>query len=852
MAWQYTPYILPLLFAAAISALLCAYAWRHRAVQGAAAFALLMAAVGEWSLGYAFELWNPSLSAKIFWTSFNFIGIVSLPVALLVFVLQYTNNERWVTRRNLALLAIFPVVTLLLAWTNRWHKLIRSVEALDISGPLPVFKPTYNYVFWAYYAFTFAVIICAVVIVARTLAKSQGLQRRQMALLLISFFIPWIGNFIYLFGLKPPYGLDLTPFGFAIAGLLMAWALFRYRMLDVLPVAREAIVENMHDGVLVLDDRNRIVDVNPAAQTILGRAEAELTGQSIELIWGAWPGFNASKPDQEVEINTGDGKQVRAYELRISPLLQRGNRVRGHLVLLHDITQRKLVEAALQRAKEEAETANRAKSSFLANMSHELRTPLNAIIGYSEMLQEEAGELGQPELVPDLKKIHAAGKHLLSLINDILDLSKIEAGKLQLYIENFNLQATLQDVITTVQPLMEKNQNTLLVNIDPGIGQMHADQTKVRQILFNLLSNAAKFTKNGDITLSGKLLRSPEGDRVRLQVHDTGIGMTPEQIDKLFQPFVQADASTTRKFGGTGLGLAITRHFCQMMNGEVKVDSQPGQGTTFTVELPLQVPDTGPAAAPAKPAAPQRPAAGTILVVDDDVTMRDLLRRYLVKEGFQVTEACNGSEALKLVHEVHPNAITLDVLMPGMDGWAVLSALKSDLTTADIPVIMITFLDNRELGYSLGVTDYLTKPVDRERLMSILAKYRCNQPRQVLVVEDDGGTREMLRRTLEKDGWQVGEAENGRVALEQVAKQVPQVILLDLMMPEMDGFEFINRLRQTAAWRTIPIVVVTAKDLTDEDRLRLNGYVEKILQKGAYTREELLAQIRDLVTRVIK
>ncbi|MDH4207903.1 MAG: response regulator, partial [Anaerolineae bacterium] len=532
-----------------------------------------------------------------------------------------------------------------------------------------------------------------------------------------------------------------------------------------------------------------------------------------------------------------------------------------------------------QEAREAAEAASRAKSTFLANMSHELRTPLNAIIGYSEMLAEDFQDEGLEDFVPDLQKIRAAGRHLLSLINDVLDLSKIEAGKMELYLETFEVSRLVDDVVSTAQPLLEKNANTLGVRCADDLGTMHADLTKVRQSLFNLLSNAGKFTEQGTITLDVARETVDGADWVTFRVSDTGIGMTPEQVEKLFQAFSQAEASTARKYGGTGLGLAITRRFCQMMGGDITLESELGVGSTFTIRLPAQAverkaepmpvaePRFEPVPEGACPACPEpsrgepaegarpEPAEGTstVLVIDDDPRVLDMMRRFLSKEGFQVETASGGEEGLRLARELRPDAITLDVLMPGMDGWTVLTTLKSDPVLADIPVVMLTIVDDKSKGYALGASEYMTKPIDRERLVAVLQKYRSDPPPFcVLVVEDEAMTREVLRRTLEKEGWAVSEAENGRAALERVAENPPGLILLDLMMPEMDGFQFMDELRKNEAWRSIPVVVITAKDLTAEDRLRLNGYVEKILQKEAHSREALLAEVGHLVAASIR
>jgi signal transduction histidine kinase/DNA-binding response OmpR family regulator len=502
-------------------------------------------------------------------------------------------------------------------------------------------------------------------------------------------------------------------------------------------------------------------------------------------------------------------------------------------------------DAELTVAKEVAEQANRTKSTFLANMSHELRTPLNAIIGYSEMLEEESQDRGLADLAPDLGKIHAAGKHLLALINDVLDLSKIEAGKMELFLEDFDVRALVQDVEATIRPMVEKNENLLEVRCPADVGQIHADLTRVRQILFNLVSNAAKFTQRGRVAVEVQPVRIQGQPWVEFAVADSGIGLTPEQQRRLFQSFSQADPSTSRKYGGTGLGLVISRRFAQMMGGDITVHSEFGRGSTFTVRLPRMggppVPIPGHAAVGAEPSSP----GPLVLVVDDDKATRELITRGLEKEGFRVTVAPSGEEALRIARERKPDVISLDVVMPGMDGWTVLRTLKADPITAAIPVVMVSMLDDRDIGHALGAADYLTKPFDRQKLVTALRRYRRDgTQRPVLVVEDDAPTREVMKRALERDGWAVSEADNGRRGLQSVARQVPDLILLDLMMPEMDGFEFVAELRKSESGRRIPVVVVTAKELTEDDRRRLNGQVRRVLHKGSFSREELTAELR--------
>ncbi len=562
--------------------------------------------------------------------------------------------------------------------------------------------------------------------------------------------------------------------------------------------------------------------------------------------------------EHRIEIRSRDelGEVAQSFNQMAERLRQRSEELQQtNDQLQHEVAERIEAQEALEEAKEAAETANQTKSQFLANMSHELRTPLNAIIGYSEMLLEEAEDAGHEELTPDVEKIRTAGKHLLGLINDILDLSKVEAGKMELYLESFDVGAMLIDVVSTIQPLVEKNGNQLRLRTSDSMGPIHADQTKLRQILLNLLSNASKFTEQGTVTLSAEREADAHGNQwILFRVSDTGIGMTAEQMAKLFQPFTQADASTTRRYGGTGLGLTISKHFAEMMGGDISVESEPGIGTTFTGRLPTRVTEVK--RERRAPHAPLAPAASlsshesqaTVLVVDDEPDAREMIGRMLAREGFRVLRVSNGEDALRVAREEYPDVITLDVMMPGMDGWAVLGALKADPQLAEIPVVMLSILEEKSLGYALGAADYLTKPVERERLVSVLRRQLGDtaQSGPVLVVEDDPATREMVRRVLEREGREVVEAENGRVGLERVAERQPSLIVLDLMMPEVDGFAFINELREREGGCDIPIVVLTAKELTELERQRLHGCVERVLQKGAHPREALVAEVRRL------
>ena len=551
--------------------------------------------------------------------------------------------------------------------------------------------------------------------------------------------------------------------------------------------------------------------------------------------------------DFRLDLKTGDEIEILAEEF---------NKMTSSLQEAYAGLEKKVAERTreLVALNQKLDEANRLKSQFLANVSHELRTPLNAIMGYSEMLMEDAAEAGAEQAVADLEKINTSGKHLLELINTLLDISKIEAGKMDIHLETFSVADMVKEVTAVIRPLAQKNSNRLEVQCDNDTGSMNADLTKVRQVLFNLLSNACRFTEHGTVAMHVVRESSGEADWLLFRVRDTGIGLTGEQIGRLFQEFAQAEASTARNYGGTGLGLALSRRLCRMMGGDIEVESKVGEGSVFTVRLPrrVEVSHEDSESVAESPVRPVISGASTVLVIDDDATVRDLMQRFLSKGGFHVAMARDGDEGLRFARELRPDAITLDVMMPHKDGWAVLSALKADPDVAHIPVIMVSMVDNKNMGYSLGAADYLTKPIERDRLMAILNKYRkdtgdADAALSILVVDDDPAVRQLMRRILEKEGHTVIEAENGRRGLERLAKGIPSLILLDLMMPEMDGFEFVAELRKHAAWRNVPVIVVSAKHLSAEEWLQLSGAVQKILQKGAYSIDTLLDEIRDKV-----
>lgn len=556
--------------------------------------------------------------------------------------------------------------------------------------------------------------------------------------------------------------------------------------------------------------------------------------------------------------------------MEISQVWQAVNQLFSRLRLRDE--QLRLEHEAAQNALKEklqAESANKAKSQFLANMSHELRTPLNAIIGYSEMLREESVNIDHPHLNNDLKKIYAAGKNLLALINDVLDLSKIEAGRMQLYLEDVKVHLLVDEVVSIVKPMAGKNDDQIDVDCPEGVGTIKVDIMKLRQSLLNLLSNAVKFTKGGKIKLRVYREMLDGEEWIKFVVTDTGIGLSDSQMETLFNAFSQADMSTTRSYGGTGLGLTISQKFCRLMGGEISVESDLGRGSVFTISLPVMIKEPEstetPEEVPHKPRGSygkvraqqtgipelehdRRKKTSTIVIIDDDPMACDLQQRQLAKNGYQVVCAAGGEEGIRKINELVPDAILLDVMLSDMSGWQVLTYVKSQPGLVHIPVIMLTMIDEKNTAYSLGATAYLTKPIDWEKLVITINQcVRKAGQDTILVVDDDADARKLARLVLENEGYAVIEAENGYLGLMRVAERIPSVILLDLLMPNMNGHEFLNELEINERWREIPVIALTAMELDENETHRLENRVSFIIQKGAYSIDQVLMAVRDIL-----
>jgi len=502
----------------------------------------------------------------------------------------------------------------------------------------------------------------------------------------------------------------------------------------------------------------------------------------------------------------------------------------------------------METARDEARDASDQKTKFFANMSHELRTPLNAILGYGEMLYEDCEDLGYDDLLPDLKKITSSGSHLLSLINNILDLSKIEAGKMELFVTSFEIENMVQTIKDVSEPLAAKNDNGFVINLDGAMGSMSQDETKLRQCLTNFLSNGFKFTKNGTVTLDVKAKMVGDLEFIDFAVIDTGAGMSPEGVAKVFEEYTQAERSTSANYGGTGLGLPISKKFAEMMGGDVIVTSEEGVGSVFTMSVPRECPEYN-----------EDEVEGNVInldeqdnlvvLVDDDVAMHDLIKRTISKLNLTLLGATNSEKGMELIREVKPKLILLDVLMPGRDGWSLLKECKTDKDLKDIPVIMISQLNQSNLASSLGANDYLTKPIDRSHFINTLKRILGNdtQDKKVLVIDDDKDVRELLSRLLKDAGYRPIDARDGKEGLERT-KDEPALIILDLEMPRMDGFEFLdNYIKDVPEEKRAPVLVFSGKDLTDVQEDLLKERVVGLVKKDDVSMDNLSKMIQGIV-----
>jgi signal transduction histidine kinase/CheY-like chemotaxis protein len=624
--------------------------------------------------------------------------------------------------------------------------------------------------------------------------------------------------------------------------------------MEQLEVASWTALAAMSDELMIALDADLPIWINHACEQHLGWTQQELADGAWQLASAheRWA-LGAREGTFESPIKTRSGRWLdvrwRAQQLGARRLLC--GRPLETAALSEAADTIAALQAAVELARGEQVKTTRMRSSFLASMSHELRTPLNAIIGYAEILIEdaEAGDIDIPE--HDLRRILASANHLLALINDILDLSRLESQRIELHHDRVDLDHLLRSAAEAIRPAAERASNKLVIDLDRSPRTMWGDRARIYQVVSNLLANAAKFTVDGELRIRAWEDTRADKPWAHVSVSDSGIGIPAEYHAQLFEAFTQADSSATRAYGGAGLGLALARSFCVMMGGSIEVESLPGQGSTFTIHLPLGEPieQVAAAVAPTSSAldeALQAPKTH-VLIIDDDTRVHSMMRQVLMEDDVIVHSATNGVDGLRLAREIHPDVITLDVLMPGLNGWAVLASLKSDPKLAEIPVVMLTMVGDRAQGFALGASDYLTKPFDRRRLRDILGRFRREQGGRILVVDDDPNARDMLRRRLEPDGWEVDEAADGRAALDLIYAQRPDVMILDLLMPTMDGFATLDELRRDPDMAELPVIIMTAMDLTAGDMAHLRGKVRHVVQKDGQAAGHVMAELRGLI-----
>jgi PAS domain S-box-containing protein len=890
---SYIAVILVLVITSAIvSGSLAAFAWRHRMVRGAAAFAVLMLAVMEWALSYAPDVSSSELAVKIFWSKVEYFGIVTVPVAWIAFALQYTGRERWLRPRTLALLALPSLLTLLLVWTNEAHHLIwRTISLVDGPGYVG-WKAEYGLAFWAFTAYSYALMLVGTALLLWTIFRAPRLYRGQAAGVLIGSLVPWFGNLLYNVGLNPLPGIELTPLAFSVTGVALAWATFRWRLLDVGPVARDTVFESMEDGVIAFDTKYRIVEINSAACRIIGRTHDELVGQPATLIFAQHRELierYQSMPEVSEDLVVGEGESQCVFHVRISPLRGRGRAPAGWLVVLRDITAFKQAERALHQAKDIAEAANQAKSAFLAVMSHEIRTPMNGVIGLADLLLDTDLSLQQREFA---RIIRGSGDTLLRIIDDILDFSKIEADQLEIEMRPFRLHECVESALDLVAAKAAEKKLDLTCMIDTNVpNAITGDSTRLRQILGNLLNNAVKFTEHGEITVSVKVGSMDTNSQpptpnpsheLHFSVRDTGPGIPAERMERLFRSYSQIDASVARQYGGTGLGLVISKRLAELMGGTMWLESQVGAGSTFHFTICAQ---SAQSELPKYLSGAQPALRGRrVLVVDDHPTNRHILTLQLGAWQMEAVAVESGAQALALLQRVEPfDVALLDLHMPEMDGLALAEEIRRweagrgsrvedgklrssilDSRSSTLPLVLLASLDHSQRTSRFDhFAVSLMKPVKASQLYHALIDVFARGapsprrettpeivrdeppkrpifdsamaerlPLRILLAEDNEINQDVVSQFLGRLGYQPDVAENGKAVLDALQRQPYDVVLMDVQMPEMDGIEATQHIRRELPLDRQPrIIAVTANALRGERAACLAAGMDDYISK---------------------
>jgi signal transduction histidine kinase/DNA-binding response OmpR family regulator len=875
MTWQNASYTVLLFTTTGVLMALALYAWLRRGVSGATAFIWLALVIAEWVLTYALELGSASVTWKIWYAQLQYLGIASAPVAWLIFTLHYTGRARHMTARNLALLLVEPLATVLLVFSNQRHGLIWSSIDLGATGRFTPLALEHGPWFWVHVSFSYALMLWGSILLGPAIRRSRSLYRRQASALLFAAVVPWLGNALYVFRLNPLHPLDLTPFGFALSAIAVGWSLFRYRLLDLVPVAHGAIVAGMRDGIVVLDVQGRAVDMNPAAERILDRPAKTTLWQPAEQFLADQPELLAGwrgQSEARIDIMLGAQAAQYSYEVLITPLSDQQGRLTGRLMIFHDVTQRKLAEAALQAAKETAEQATRAKSEFLAIMSHEIRTPLNGVLGMASLLGDTNLDPKQHELVDTLR---TSGRALLRLVNDILDLSKIESSKVEIAHEPFSIQTCVEDALDVVAPAAAEKRLELGYSIEPSTPAMLiGDSPRLRQILVNLLGNAIKFTDSGEVALTVSLeagdLRleppapspQPPAPSLIFSVHDTGIGIPADRLDRLFTAFSQIDSGGARVRGGSGLGLAISKRLSELMGGSMWVESEIGRGSAFFFTIRAQV---GANQGRIYEPAPMPLLSGRrLLIVSSNEHTRRTVSRQAQAWGMLAAISSSSHEALASIRRGDPLDVALLDLWGDDPGAAELAAaIRQSRDARALPLVALAALGKHEAGAGTSLGNFqavLNKPLKIAQLHAALAGIFAAATRQpavaaqqplgqpikalplrILLADDDAVNQMYLRHLLGKLGYEADVVDNGRAAVQALEVQPYDLLLLDVRMPEMDGLAVARHVCQHWPPAQRPYMIAVTANAMHGDREQclsagMDDYISKPVEFEQLTR----------------
>jgi len=708
-------------------------------------FASMMLGVTIWSLAYSMELSSVTLEDMLLWIKVEYVGITIIPVFWLLFCVQYTGYDRKLKAPIIASLFTFSVVTLLLVWTNEWHMLhYASVSVTDLGDlKLLAIEPGLWYIIFTivYYIYLFAGFVL-LMIHYRT---AKTIYRKQIALIILGITIPWIANLIYLIGYRPFEHIDITPFAFVLSGIFITIGLMRFKLFELVPIARDKIVDAMSQGIMIIDSEDVVLDINPAFAKIFGVRASNVIGSKVMEVLSGYPILRNKITDSytgSIEIQIGINGEEKDYEIVIEPLMSGTKTISGKFLIVHDVTEQHRFESEIMKSKELSEYANSAKSEFLANMSHEIRTPLNGVIGFTELLLRTNLDKVQTQY---MKLVHQSGNSLLDIVNDILDFSKIESGKLELFIEKTDVIELCKQSIDAIA--FQANIKGLDIDLDISSDVprfIWADSVRLRQVLINLLSNAVKFTDKGEVSMSVEALNDTQGafTEMRFQVRDTGIGISPDNQIKVFEAFSQADSSMTRKYGGTGLGLSISNRILALMGSELNILSALGEGSTFYFDVQFKSKhgesessydindkmnnDSNDLQSIILSLNPIR------IIIAEDNSLNMLLTKTLLLQHFPnalITECTDGKQVVDQLDIVKPDIIFMDVQMPEMNGYYASRYVRSVQTSQHIPIIALTagtLKGEQEKCFDAGMDDYLSKPIIRAAMLNILNKWVLN------------------------------------------------------------------------------------------------------------------------------